>query len=45
MEKKSWQNPEMVELGVALTEFGNNVTENTDYVWHVNQYITIYSFS
>jgi hypothetical protein len=45
MEKKSWQNPEMVELGVERTEFGNTVTTSTDFVWHVNEYITLYSFS
>jgi hypothetical protein len=44
MEKKSWNAPEILELGVENTEYGNSITNNIDATYNDGKH-TFWSFS
>jgi hypothetical protein len=44
MNKKEWFDPEVNELGVEDTEYGQAITSHNDAVYHDGKY-TYYSFS
>lgn len=44
MEKNQWTEPKVIDLGVEMTEHGDNITSKPDDHVYLNGY-TYYSFS